>query len=746
MKPWIEKLKDSTQRDPILAMVYQLTQQGWPHQRRHVPCLARRYWDFRDKLSTDDGMLLKGPRLIIPAELQEEYLSRLHEGHLSASKVQENAKQHMYWTGIDADIEDYTKRCQECIKRSQVAKEPLQPHNIPEGPWRKLGIDYFAFDGNSYVLICDYLSKFPFLYRAKTSFWSLRDRLIDLFSIEGYPDEIVSDNGPPFQSKEFAKFLSGLGIKHTTSSPGYTRSNGFIEWHIQTVKNMLSKSSNTWSFQEVLADLRTTRIGTGLPSPAEILHRRNLTTRAQAEIDIKAIRSVLQERQLKMTLDHDMSRRARKARPLVVGKRCHVLGPGNKWIDAFVTGITDSGRSYETQVEATGGQLMRNRSHIRPRSPDIPHIHASFLQRNSVPSATSDGKAPSERENSVISGRQQLANGQKTVLSANRKGSIKHTNTSQVLVSETVPDRRVQPSRQAKMTRSGDNPVTSTVPIPPRRQPRCDTSTRNRREFKLNVTDPDLLIPIKQTRVTTRHSDLREPQPSSSDSHPASSQPVTETTTSESSVSLLSSPSGSSSTESTSTSGTDSSSSETSSESSSQPSLNALSPETSSSASTSRSTLPELLEMEHSFNTLLTDRQGHPVMRSQMDSLRDQQQHIAILKQVASQPQNQPRPVSAPPAANVPLPPYHRRRLSDKGSKKQVQAENANALHKSSDSETDRLQDIQEEPRRRIGPFLVKELAKFFTPTSDEEENSQVNKRTRHKKLFEPKKEEGSEK
>ena len=52
---------------------------------------------------------------------------------------------------------------------------------------------------------------------------------------------------------------------------------------------MLSKSSNTRSFQEVLADLRTTHIGTGLPSPAEILHGRNLTTRAQAEIDIKAI-------------------------------------------------------------------------------------------------------------------------------------------------------------------------------------------------------------------------------------------------------------------------------------------------------------------------------------------------------------------------------------------------------------------------------------------------------------------------
>ena len=99
-----------------------------------------------------------------------------------------------------------------------------------------------------------------------------------------------------------------------------------------------------------------------------------------------------------------------------------------------------------------------------------------------------------------------------------------------------------------------------------------------------------------------------------------------------------------------------------------------------------------------------------------------------------------------PLVANMPLPPCPRRRPSDKGSTKQVQAENANAPHKSSDSETDRLQDIQEEPRRRIGPSRVKELAKFFTPTSDEEEYSRVNNRTRRKKLFEPKKEEESEK
>ena len=73
-----------------------------------------------------------------------------------------------------------------------------------------------------------------------------------------------------------------------------------------------------------------------------------------------------------------------------------------------------------------------------------------------------------------------------------------------------------------------------------------------------------------------------------------------------------------------------------------------------------------------------------------------------------------------------------------------MQAENANALHNnSSDSETDRLQDIHEEPCRCIGPSHVKELAKIFTPTSDEEDHSHVNTRIRRKKLFEPKEKEG---
>ena len=127
--------------------------------------MARAYWDCRDQLSTDEGLLLMGPRIVIPSCLCEEYLERFHQGHLSATKVQQNARQHLYWPGLDADIVDYTRQCQECICWSQPPKEPLQAHDVPQEPWERIEMDYFYMNGRLYILICDYFSKFPFLFQ-----------------------------------------------------------------------------------------------------------------------------------------------------------------------------------------------------------------------------------------------------------------------------------------------------------------------------------------------------------------------------------------------------------------------------------------------------------------------------------------------------------------------------------------------------------------------------------------------------
>ena len=387
---WIETLRETTCEDPVLSTVY------------HI-------WDFRDELSTDEGLLLKGPSLIIPAALRESYLQHLHEGHLSASKTILNARQHMFWLGIEADIKDYTRRCQVCIKRSRPARGPLQPHEIPDRPWQKLGMDFFDLKGKCYILICDYFSKFPFMFSCKTSWGSLKDHLIDFFSNEGFPKEIISDNGSPLNSQEFADYLSSHGVKHTTSSPHYPQSNGFIERHIQTVKNLLYKAmdAGTWSFQEVLSELRATKIGNDLPSPAEILHGRSLITGEPVTVDHAKVKAVLVGRQIKDNQQYNKNHRVKSQRALVLRERCWGTGTNNEWLECYITGIDKENRCYQVVFEDTGRHLRRTRSHLRPRGPDFPHISERFLQQNAASS-----------ENSVLSGGEgeNEANNQETLV------------------------------------------------------------------------------------------------------------------------------------------------------------------------------------------------------------------------------------------------------------------------------------------------------------------------------------------
>ena len=107
-------------------------------------------------------------------------------------------------------------------------------------------MDHFYVNGKLYLLICDYFSKFPFVFQAMTtSFANVKSHLEQLVAVEGTPDKIMSDNGPSFHSKEFNSFLTGLSIKHTTSSPNYPQSNSFIERQVQTVKRLMEKANPT---------------------------------------------------------------------------------------------------------------------------------------------------------------------------------------------------------------------------------------------------------------------------------------------------------------------------------------------------------------------------------------------------------------------------------------------------------------------------------------------------------------------
>ena len=78
-RSWLTKTAEETQRDPILSTVHRLTLNSWPEKWRHVLRIACTYWDFRDELSIDGDLVMKGERVVIPNSCRESIMANLHK-------------------------------------------------------------------------------------------------------------------------------------------------------------------------------------------------------------------------------------------------------------------------------------------------------------------------------------------------------------------------------------------------------------------------------------------------------------------------------------------------------------------------------------------------------------------------------------------------------------------------------------------------------------------------------------------
>ena len=120
---------------------------------------------FREELIIEDGLILKGTRIVIPSKQCQAVLKQIHEGHLGFNKCKLRAKETVYWPRLNNELEDLVLNCQLCLKNS-TAKCKLEPslalgQGVPLYPWTKLATDNFYFEGASYLLIVDYTSHYP---------------------------------------------------------------------------------------------------------------------------------------------------------------------------------------------------------------------------------------------------------------------------------------------------------------------------------------------------------------------------------------------------------------------------------------------------------------------------------------------------------------------------------------------------------------------------------------------------------
>ena len=133
----LQAIREATLVDDELCALRTVIEEGWPEIQRHQQPPLRPYWSCRDELAIEDGLIMKGDRLVIPLSLQAEVLTKLHEVHQGIEKTRLRARSCVYWKSISKDIDDMVRKCAACQQLQKCQEhEPLIQHELPTRPWQ----------------------------------------------------------------------------------------------------------------------------------------------------------------------------------------------------------------------------------------------------------------------------------------------------------------------------------------------------------------------------------------------------------------------------------------------------------------------------------------------------------------------------------------------------------------------------------------------------------------------------------
>ena len=80
-------------------------------------------------------------------------------------------------------------------------------HELPTRPWQIVGTDLFVIREDTYLLICDYYSKFPFIYRIEGNVSSdaIISKMSEVFAENGSPNKLISEQRWALLQSGFSK-------------------------------------------------------------------------------------------------------------------------------------------------------------------------------------------------------------------------------------------------------------------------------------------------------------------------------------------------------------------------------------------------------------------------------------------------------------------------------------------------------------------------------------------------------------
>ncbi|KAF2890602.1 hypothetical protein ILUMI_15571, partial [Ignelater luminosus] len=274
---FIQKIKVEINNDRKLLDLAEVIKNEWPHNNKTLNNRVRPYSRYKGELTIENGMIYRNNSCVIPSTLRKTVLEKIHYSHLGYNKCVKLAQESVFWPTIKNEIKQMIDGYHICQRYApSQPPEPLRTHEILGLPWAKIGCDLFEWQGIHYLIAVDYYSKYVEVEKLNNNISSHHIIKIfkSMFARFGVPQQVVSDRGTQFTSREFANFSKQWQFKHIVTSPTHSQSNGMAERHVQTAENLVKKAiEDKKDLYLALLQLRNTPIF-GTISPCEILMSR----------------------------------------------------------------------------------------------------------------------------------------------------------------------------------------------------------------------------------------------------------------------------------------------------------------------------------------------------------------------------------------------------------------------------------------------------------------------------------------